>query len=180
VSLGRDGGPRANAPPAPPETSRSGDRITASDERLDDALRFLRSLWVLDHALHSASKRMAQTFGVTGPQRFLLRMLGRFEVLGGGEMAELLALHPSTLTGMIDRLEKAGLLDRRPAPDDARRMVLTLSKQGRRHDRLKPGTIEATVRAVLARTPRRDVLGAQRLLSALAEALETESPPTHG
>jgi DNA-binding MarR family transcriptional regulator len=159
---------KARAPRAP---SRPLPLDESDDERLDDALRFLRSLWRLDHALHSASKGMAKTVGVTGPQRFVLRMLGRFEALSGGEMARLLALHPSTLTGVLHRLARAGLLERRPASDDARRMVLTLSTKGRKHDRLKPGTIEATVRQVLAQTSPRDVRATRRLLNALADAL---------
>jgi MarR family transcriptional regulator, organic hydroperoxide resistance regulator len=116
---------------------------------------------------------MARTHGVTGPQRFALRMLGRFESLSGAEMAQLLALHPSTLTGILERLETAGLLERRPAPTDARRMVLTLSKKGRGQDQLQLGTIEATVRQVLSRASTRDVRATQRLVSALADALDT-------
>jgi DNA-binding MarR family transcriptional regulator len=114
---------------------------------------------------------MAKTFGVTGPQRFVLRMVGRFGTLSGGEVARLLALHPSTLTGILDRLADAGLLDRRSAEEDARRMVLTLSKKGQRHDSPAPGTIEATVREVLARTTPRDVRATRRLLNAIADAL---------
>jgi DNA-binding MarR family transcriptional regulator len=142
------------------------------EARLDDALRFLRALWRLDHALRSASKRMARSFGVTGPQRFVLRMLGRFESLNGAELAQLLALHPSTLTGILDRLEKAGLLERRADAGDARRMVLTLSKKGRGQDQLQLGTIEATVRQVLARASTRDIRATQRLVHALADALD--------
>jgi DNA-binding MarR family transcriptional regulator len=154
--------------------SLDADVLTRSqDDRLDDALRFLRALWRLDHSLHSASKRMARTHGVTGPQRFALRMLGRFESLSGAEMAQLLALHPSTLTGILERLETAGLLERRSAPTDARRMVLTLSKKGRGQDQLQLGTIEATVRQVLSRASIRDVRATQRLVNALADALGT-------
>ncbi len=175
MSDGRGASQRSSDARAPLERLRPLDLNEPDDERLDDELRFLRSLWRLDHALHSASKRMAKELGITGPQRFALRMLGRFETLSGAELAQLLELHPSTLTGMLDRLEKAGLLDRRAAPDDARRMVLTLSRKGRQHAELKPGTIEATVRRVLAGASPRDVQASRRLLNALADALDSAS-----
>ena len=50
---------------------------------------------------------------------------------------------------------------------------LTLSKKGRGQDQLQLGTIEATVRQVLSRASARDVRATQRLVNALADALDT-------
>jgi hypothetical protein len=45
---------------------------------LGDILDFMRLLWAVDHGLHSTSKRMNTSIGVTGPQRLVLRMTGKF------------------------------------------------------------------------------------------------------
>lgn len=37
----------------------------------------MRLLWATDHALQKTSKRMATTRGITGPQRFALRIVGK-------------------------------------------------------------------------------------------------------
>jgi MarR family transcriptional regulator, organic hydroperoxide resistance regulator len=118
---------------------------------LGPVLDFMRALWALDHALQSASKRMEATRGVTAPQRLVVRIVGRFPGISAGEVADILHLHPSTLTGVLKRLEERGLLERRPDPADGRRALLLLTAGGRRMDRLRDGTVEAAVRRALRR-----------------------------
>ena len=50
---------------------------------------------------------------MTGPQRFVIRIVGSLAGRTGGQARELLHLHPSTLTGVLKRLEAQGLLRRR-------------------------------------------------------------------
>jgi DNA-binding MarR family transcriptional regulator len=119
--------------------------------QLGPVLDFLRALWALDHALQSASKRMEASLGVTGPQRFVVRMIGRFPGISAGEVSELLHVHPSTLTGVLKRLEQRGLVVRRADPADGRRALLELTAKGRRVDATRTGTVEAAARKALAR-----------------------------
>ena len=65
--------------------------------------------------------------GVTGPQARLLLMLERSPEEHQGFYADLLDVEPITLCRMVDRLEDAGLVERRPDPGDrrARRLHLT-------------------------------------------------------
>ena len=65
--------------------------------------------------------------GVTGPQARLLLMLERTPEEHQGFYADLLDVEPITLCRMVDRLEDAGLVERRPDPGDrrARRLHLT-------------------------------------------------------
>jgi DNA-binding MarR family transcriptional regulator len=138
--------------------------------QLGPVLDFLRALWALDHALQSASKRMEATLGVTGPQRFVVRMIGRFPGISAGEVSALLHVHPSTLTGVLKRLERRGLVVRRADPADARRALLELSAKGRRVDALRAGTVEAAARRALVRlTP-----AALRQTRGVAEAITAE------
>jgi trehalose 6-phosphate phosphatase len=137
---------------------------------LGEPLEFLRLLWAIDHGLHKRSKRMAATLGVTGPQRLVLRVVGGSPGISAGELAEVLHLHPSTLTGVLRRLQRRGLLLRGRDPRDARRAVLRLSAAAGRLAGVASGTIEATTGEVLGRVPRSQVLAARRVLQALAEA----------
>jgi MarR family transcriptional regulator, organic hydroperoxide resistance regulator len=137
---------------------------------LGPVLDFMRALWALDHALQSASKRMEGTVGVTGPQRLVLRIVGRYPGASAGEVSSILHLHPSTLTGVLRRLEARGLLARRRDPRDARRALLELTEEGRRIDELRTGTVEAAVRRTLRRLPPATV----RAVRETTEALRTE------
>lgn len=153
----------------PPE----GRRGTAPLPALGSPLEFMRLLWAVDHGLQRRSKRMAATVGLTGPQRLVVRIVGRFPGISAGRLAGVLHIHPSTLTGILERLERRGLLKRRRDPRDGRRAALGLSAAGRRLDVEILETIEAEVEGLLAHVPRQDILATQRLLVALAGRLAT-------
>lgn len=138
---------------------------------LGAVLDFMRMLWALDHALQSASKRMEATFGLTGPQRLVVRIVGRFPGIAAGRVADILHVHPSTLTGILKRLETRGVLQRRPDPRDARRALFTLTARGRKLDTVRTGTVEQAVRRVLAKEPDK-VAAAQEILAALSGELD--------
>jgi DNA-binding MarR family transcriptional regulator len=117
---------------------------------------------------------MASELGVTGPQRLVIRIVGRFPGVAAGRLAEILHVHPSTLTGVLKRLESRGLVKRRPDPADGRRALLGLTPRGKEIDGSRTGTVEAQVRRALDKLPARKIAIAQELLEALAEALEDE------
>src|SRR5580704_6084124 len=66
-------------------------------------------------------------FGVTYAQWVVLARLDRFEGLKQSELAEMLDLQPITLTRLLDRLDQAGMIERRFDPSDrrAKRLYLT-------------------------------------------------------
>jgi DNA-binding MarR family transcriptional regulator len=143
--------------------------------RLGEVLDFMRLIWAVDHALQKSSKRMKSAIGVTGPQRLVVRIVARFPGIPAGQIAQLLHVHPSTLTGILKRLERQGLIRRRPDPKDRRRAFLGITEEGRRIDATGARTVEAVVERVIGRTPRRGVEGTRAMLSDLATALELEA-----
>ena len=148
-------------------------RRATTTPRIGPVLEFMRRLWAVNHALDSASKRMARRLGVTGPQRLVIRMIGRFPGISAGALAEILHSHPSTLTGVLLRLQRRGLVVRRSDRADGRRALLELGTRGRALDRLRGGTAEAVVRRVLRRADRREVAATARLLETVAGELES-------
>lgn len=138
------------------------------------ALEFMGALWALDHALRSRSKGMSREVGVTGPQRLVLRLAGKKPGISAGELAGMLRVHPSTLTGVLARLERRRLLARGRDPRDGRRAVLHLTERGRSIDKLRTGTVEAAVVRVLSSLHARDVAAARRVLAVLVRELERE------
>jgi DNA-binding MarR family transcriptional regulator len=143
---------------------------------LDATLEFMRELWAVHHGLQARSKRMAVRLGVTGPQRLVVRIVGTRPAISAGELADVLHVHPSTISGVLRRLEKQGLVARRAASHDRRRAELTLTDKGRRVDELRGGTVEAAVRQVLEGAAPGDIASTREILSRLARALEAEEP----
>lgn len=138
---------------------------------LGEVLEFMRLLWAVDHGLQSTSKRMEARLGMTGPQRLVLRLVGRFPGITAGTLAQILHVHPSTLTGVLKRLEKRGLLERRSDPLDGRKALFALTEAGKAMDVPATGTVEAAVQRALSRMSRARILNTQDVLTALAEEL---------
>lgn len=134
----------------------------------------MRALWELTHALQVSSKRMARVLGVTGPQRLVIRVVGQTPGITARDLAVALGLHPSTLTGVLDRLEKQAFLIRSVDPSDRRRARFDLTARGKRVDRERKGTVEAAVKRALARADAGTVAKAQRMLALLVAELERE------
>lgn len=139
---------------------------------LGEVLDFLRLLWAVDHALQRKSKRMEATLGVTGPQRLVIRIVGRFPGMVAGDLARALHVHPSTLTGVLQRLEGRGLIRRRSDPDDARRSLLWLTAKGSKFDVEIEGTVEAATSGALASFSPEVLRDTRGVLQSIADALE--------
>ncbi len=137
----------------------------------DGTLELLRLIWAVDHGLQKTSKAMGRRWGITGPQRLVVRFVGERPDVSAGDLARILHLDPSTLTGVLRRLEQRGLLRRSADPADARRVRLALTARGRAQQTARAGMIESAVRTTVASLDRRDLAGARTVLGALAEAL---------
>ena len=144
---------------------------TDTSRRLPKLLNFMRAVWAVDHGLQAMSKRMHRELGITGPQRIVVRIVGRFPHISAGELAHILHLHPSTLTGIVRRLQSQGLLAREMDAEDGRRALFTLTAAGRKHDVKHRVTVEAVVQRVLGRFNQREVEVARRVLDVLAVEL---------
>lgn len=142
---------------------------------LPAALQFMRLLWALEHVLQKTSKRMAAELGVTGLQRLVIRMIGLSPGVSAGALATVLHIHPSTLTGVLQRLGDQGLIRRVEHEADRRRAVLHLTAKGKRINALRRGTVEAGVRAALQGVPARDRRVACRVLDRICERLDASS-----
>lgn len=139
---------------------------------LDAVLDFMRLLWSVEHGLQRLSKRMESEFGITGPQRLVLRVVGKFPGLSAGELAHIVRLHPSTITGILQRLVTRGLIDRARDPGDSRRARLQLKPRARAFTRVSTGTVEQAVTQALRRAGAANVSAARRVLAEIAQGFE--------
>jgi len=134
-------------------------------------LDFMRLIWAVDHQMERVSKRMETRIGLTIPQRMSLLLIGRDEDIGARELAQLLHLHPGTVSGIVGRLESAGLVIRTGDAADARRWRLTLSRKGRKVNQRRAGTFEAATRRAMAAVSAQQVAAAAHVLERLATEL---------
>jgi DNA-binding MarR family transcriptional regulator len=148
-----------------------------SNVRPDTTLEFLRLLWSIEHSLQRISKRMESSHGVTGPQRLVLRLLRTQPHLSARELASLVFLHPSTVTGILQRLEKKGMIRRERDAADNRRVKLRVAARATRIvDR--PGTIEGAIKTALSSVSAAQVKSTRMTLAHIARVLEGSGTAT--
>ena len=96
------------------------------------------------------SKRMMKRFGLTGPQTLVLRALLHSGPVSSATLAKAIFVTPSNLTGIIDRLEKKGLVIRTRQATDRRVQLLDLTEAGKEKAESLPDPIEEKLAAGLA------------------------------
>jgi MarR family transcriptional regulator, organic hydroperoxide resistance regulator len=144
------------------------------------ALSFLRLLWEIHHGLQAASKRMEREIGLTGPQRLVLRILDGSPGMTASQLAELLHLDRSTLTGIVRRLQRGGFVRRAADPHDGRRFLLAVTPKARTAISNLTGTIEQRIESALGTVLASQLAGAEAALAVVAAALGDggdERPP---
>jgi DNA-binding MarR family transcriptional regulator len=94
----------------------------------EEAWRFVLDLFFRQRGRFLA---IAQEFGLAPQQAFALRLLDTERPMTMGELAQALHCDNSNITGIADRLEAAGLVERRAHPTDRRIRTLVLTDRGR-------------------------------------------------
>ncbi len=98
--------------------------------RLDNQLCF--ALYSASLAMTKAYKPLLDALGLTYPQYLVLLVLWEHGERTVSELGERLYLDSGTLTPLLKRMEVAGLLQRQRAPDDERRVLVSLTPAGRK------------------------------------------------
>ncbi|MEU1373088.1 MarR family transcriptional regulator [Streptomyces triculaminicus] len=79
---------------------------------------------------HEEYEEAAAKHSLTGAQARVLALLSR-EPMPMRRIAQKLKCEPSNVTGIVDRLEGRGLVERRPDPDDRRVKLAAATEDGR-------------------------------------------------
>lgn len=92
--------------------------------------RILAALRRIVHAIDLHSRRLLAKCEVTAPQLVCLHMLAAKGSLNSRALAEKVHVNPSTLVGILDRLEARSLVRRRRDEEDRRSVFVELTREG--------------------------------------------------
>lgn len=113
------------------------------------------------------TKGMAAQFGLTGPQLTVIKLLEELGDLSLSSLSERIRAQNSTVTGIIDRMEREGLVKRERSTTDRRVVYIRLSEKGRelaREIQVEPLEI---FRSALMSLPADDIGALLRILTKL-------------
>lgn len=154
-------------------TQRNGD-IT------HDLLRAIRRIV---RRISEHSKHLSAAYGLTVPQLMCLKAIGELEEhaeITVAGVAGAVQLSPATVSRILDRLVKAGLVDRVRSEEDRRRVLLSLTAAGvERYYTLPRPLQEEFVERLMALDPaeRSRLLDAVLRINELMEATDLEAAP---
>lgn len=153
----------------PPARSRSGP-ATMSDDVGFEVLRAIRRI-IRRVAIYS--RDLSRTEGMTVPQLMCLRAIGRPADPGVektvGWVSGRVSLSATTVSRIVERLVKAGLVDRHRSETDRRKVLLDLTADGQERFRHLPTPLDEQFVARLEALPAEEQ---DRLLGSLLHIIE--------
>ena len=103
-------------------------RRATADHSARDVLDAIRRIV---RALREASRASERALGLSAAQVFVLQRLSSAPALSVNELAQRTLTHQSSVSVVVSKLVQRGLVQRVPAARDARRVEVTLTRQGR-------------------------------------------------
>ncbi len=100
----------------------------AENDITDDVLIAIRRVI---RAVDLHSRKLSQSYGLTGPQALVLKEINAHKRISAGEVARQVSLSQATITDIIKRLEQRGLVTRVRDLSDRRKTMLEVTKEGK-------------------------------------------------
>jgi len=123
-------------------------------------------------ALHTYSQEVRRAYGLTGPQLWALKTLRTNRWMSMGQLAEALAVHQSSASILVNRLEKRGLVRRTRGRLDHRFVDMALTRRGAALAAGAPEAAQGRLLHALEAMPARDVRKIRRAVDRLVQAME--------
>jgi DNA-binding MarR family transcriptional regulator len=114
-------------------------RPFSRNEAIAETIQSLRRIF---KAIQDYSREVSQEFGITGPQLWALKTIYAEESLSLSELSKKMYLHPSTVTGVVDRLEKKGYVFRDRGQKDRRIVKVQLTPSGKQLVKKAPNPVQ--------------------------------------
>jgi DNA-binding MarR family transcriptional regulator len=97
-----------------------------SQQRCKEMLVSLRKI---NQAISLHSKNLNRRFGLTGPQLVILNEIARHESITVTQLARSISLSQATVTDILNRLGKKGLVERSRDTIDRRRVMIRITEK---------------------------------------------------
>jgi DNA-binding MarR family transcriptional regulator len=137
----------------------------------------MKSLPRIFEAIRDYSKNVSAKFGVTGPQLRVLETIAQDGSLPLGELSRKMYLHPSTISGVIDRLEDKRYVARvRDSNTGDRRIInVQLTLKGKRLVSKAPNPIQGKMLYGLRKLKKGELNIIHQSVQKLVEIIEDQS-----
>lgn len=160
-----------------PAPDPAADRVASDPEGwATDSLEtgIVRSLRRIIRAVGLYSRELLRRRNLTTSQLATLRQLARHGRLSAGEVARGISVSQATITGVLDRLERRGLVTRSRDPQDRRRVVIELTEAGTEAVATSPPPLHERFILRLAELPEAERQEIHLVLERIVQMMEAE------
>ncbi|GAB4194736.1 MAG: MarR family transcriptional regulator [Wenzhouxiangellaceae bacterium] len=146
--------------------------MTESDDITHDILAAIRKII---RAIDLNSKQLVRAHNITGPQLLALRAASHLGPVGITQLARAINLSQSTVTGIVQRLEQHGLIERQRSARDRRSMSCNITAAGQEVLANTPVLLEDRFRRELQRLADWEQTQMLSTLQRIAAMMEADS-----
>lgn len=139
-----------------------------SIQRIVGGIRWLASSVAKD------AYRSAKGFGLTGPQASILHAINQLGSMSSAKLSRKLHVTPGNITGIVDRLEKKGLVVRERKIEDRRVVLINLTAEGKQLADVLPDPVEIKLIAGLSQLPPAEIQSLDKAMSHIFEIVDAD------
>ncbi len=135
-------------------------------------LQILQALRQITRAVDLHSHKLQLTLQITAPQLVCLLAIRDTGSITATQIAEHVHLSPSTVVGILDRLEKKDFIQRTRDDNDRRQVNVTLTEQGEQLVKNAPSPLQDSLAAALQQLPELEQATIALSLKRIADLME--------
>ncbi len=135
----------------------------------------MQSLRRIFKAIQDYFQEISKKYGITGPQLWALKTVAANGSLSLGELSKQMYLHPSTISGVVDRLEKKGFVVRDRGQEDRRVVRVQLTSRGKKIVAKAPNPIQGKMIYGLNRLKKRELTSIYDAVKELVKIVEAQN-----
>ena len=124
---------------------------------MSSGIKIFRSLKRVGQMLKSNMGKHLNEMNLTGPQGMMMGILSHDGEMKISDLSEKIGLSNSTVSGIIDRLEKQGLVERTRSNEDRRVVYVNISAEFKNNSKTKFCKIEKTFEDIMEKATAEEI-----------------------
>jgi DNA-binding MarR family transcriptional regulator len=138
-------------------------------------MEVMQSLRRIVKSIKDYSYEVSRKFGITGPELWVLKTISSNGCVSPSHLSKKMYLHPSTITGVVGRLEKKAYVLRDRGQEDRRAVRVHLTPKGKKLLRKTPNPIQGKMIFGLRKLKREELNSIYDALKKLVEIVEAQN-----
>lgn len=142
---------------------------------MSNGIKIFSSLKRVGHMLKSSMGQHFNEMNLTGPQGMMMGILSHDGEMKISDLSEKIGLSNSTVSGIIDRLEKQGLVERTRSNEDRRVVYVNISAEFKKNSKANFCKIEKTFEDIMKKATDEEISAILKGLDTLEKLMDKQS-----